>query len=287
MARKAYDSFVAKPSNQGNSNLNARLFRFGGSGRAQLWHVAWRDYVSHPWLGSGPGTYEEQWNQHRSLSIIVRDAHNLYLEQLAEVGPFGLGLLVVALVTPLAAAVRARGARLAGAALAAYVAFLFHASVDWDWEVTAVTLAALLCGIALLASAREDSEPRVLPGAARYPAMAATAALIALAFVGLIGNLALAGSRNAAGSENWRKSAADARRASKWAPWSSDALDLLGQAQLQEGQTRAAAASFRQAVAKDPRRWDLYLDLYSATSGQEAQAAYRRAYQLNPKGNAG
>jgi O-antigen ligase len=287
MVRKAYDSFVAKPGVNVETNLNAHLFRLAGTGRAQLWHVAWRDARAHPWLGSGPGTYEQEWDRHRSLSINARDAHNLYLEQLAEVGPFGLALLVIALATPLALAVRARGAPFAGAALAAYVAFLFHAGIDWDWEIPAVTLSALLCGIALLAYGRQEEEQRAFAPFVRPAAIAAAAALGALAFVGLVGNLALASSRHAAGHKDWSKSAAQARRASDWAPWSSDAADLLGQAQLQQGQTAAAAASFRRAIAKDPRNWQLWLDLYSATSGQEARQAFRRTYQLNPRGDAG
>jgi len=288
MARKAYDSFVSNPGHGSrDTNLNNRLFSFYGNGRPQLWKVAWSDYKRHPWLGSGPGTYEQQWDRHRSLSLNVRDAHNLYLEQLAEVGPFGLALLAIALATPLALAVRARGAPLAGAALAAYVAFLVHAAVDWDWEVTAVPLVALLCGIALLASRRPEREPRALALPSRLTALIATSALVALAFVGLVGNLALASSRHAAGRGDWQKSAAEARRAASWAPWSSDARDLLGQAQLQQGHIAAAAASFRQALGKDPQEWQLWLDLYSATSGREAQHAFRRTYELNPRGDAG
>ena len=288
VVRNAYDSFVAT-SGQGSAdaNLNNRLFSFSGSGRAQLWKVAWSDYKGHPWLGSGPGTYEQQWDRHRSLSGNVRDAHNLYLEQLAEVGPFGLALLVIALATPLALAGRAREAPLAGAALAAYVAFLVHAAVDWDWEVTAVTLAALLCGIALLASRWPEREPRAFGSPLRLTALIATSALAALAFVGLVGNLALASSRHAADRRDWQKSAAEARRAANWAPWSSDAPDLLGQAQLQQGHIAAAAVSFRRALAKDPQEWQLWLDLYSATSGREAQHAFRRTYELNPRGDAG
>jgi O-antigen ligase len=286
MARKAYDSFVAKPG-QGShdTNLNNRLFSFSGNGRADLWKVAWSDYKRHPWLGSGAGTYEQQWDRHRPVSGNVRDAHNLYLEQLAEVGPLGLALLVIALATPLALAVRTRGAPLAGTALAAYVAFLVHAAVDWDWEVTAVTLAGLLCGVALLASCRPEREPRAVGPPARLAGLVATSALGALAFVGLVGNLALSSSRHAAGREDWQKSATEARRAANWAPWSSHAPDLLGQAELQQGHVAAAAASFRRALAKDPLEWRLWLDLYSATSGREAKHAFRRTYELNPKGD--
>jgi hypothetical protein len=286
MARKAYDSFIAKPTFDG-SNLNKRLFSFSGNGRAELWKVAWRDYKAHHWLGAGPGTFEEEWNRQRPTSLKVRDAHNLYVEQLAEVGPVGLGFLLIALAVPLAVGVRARRVPLAGAAFAAYAAFLVHAAIDWDWEVTAVTLCGLLCGIALLTAARREREPLSFALPIRLTAVCATVALAALAFVGLVGNLALASSARAAARGDWHKSAAEARRASDWAPWSSGAFDLLGQAQLHQGRDQAAASSFRRAIAKDPRRWDFWLDLYAATSGQEAALAFRRAYELNPRGDAG
>ena len=287
ITRKAYDSFVANPKFERN-NLNRRLFSFSGNGRAQLWKVAWRDFEAHPWLGSGPGTFEQEWYRHRALDLKVRDAHNLYVEQLAEAGPLGLGLLLAALAVPLAVAPRARGFRLTGAVLGAYVAFLVHAAVDWDWEVTAVTMSALLCGIAVLAAGRRpqrDERSLVLP--LRFTVLAATAALGALAFVGLVGNLALASSTHAAARSDWQKSASQARRASDWAPWSSDAVDLLGQAQLHQGLNGGAAASFRHAIAKDPGRWDFWLDLYAATSGRQAAHAFRQAYTLNPRGDAG
>jgi O-antigen ligase len=287
MARKAYDSFIANP-NLNTNNLNKRLFSLSGNGRAQLWKVAWRDFEAHPWLGSGPGTFEQEWYRHRTLDLKVRDAHSLYLEQLAEVGPLGLALLGVALAVPLVAAPRARRFRYTGAALAAYIAFLIHAAVDWDWEITAVTMSALLCGIAVIASGRRaEVEEHSLRLPLRATAIGATAALGALAFVGLVGNLALASSTRAAARSDWKKSAAQARRSSAWAPWSSDALDLLGQAQLHQDKTMPAAASFRRAIAKDPGRWDFWLDLYAATRGRQAALAFRRAYVLNPRGDAG
>ena len=107
LVRKGYDSFTTT-TNEPTPNLNQRLFSFSGSHRSELWHAAWHDYESHPVLGSGPGTYEEYWNQHRTIQHKVRDAHSLYLEVLAELGPLGLLLLVLALGAPVVAAVRAR-----------------------------------------------------------------------------------------------------------------------------------------------------------------------------------
>ena len=66
----------------------------------------------------------------------------------------GLALLLATLALPLAALPQARRLAFGPAAAGAFVAYLLHAAVDWDWEVPAVTLAALFCAAALLASHR-------------------------------------------------------------------------------------------------------------------------------------
>ena len=48
--------------------------------RAQYWRVAWRVVERHPLLGSGAGTFDEQWLRYRGSGVSVRDAHSLYLE---------------------------------------------------------------------------------------------------------------------------------------------------------------------------------------------------------------
>ena len=133
--------------------LSARSDFYGE--RPSYWRVAWRDYRHNPALGSGAGTYVRAWAGTRTPSgHIALDAHNLYLETLAEVGPVGLTLLAAALALPLLAIRRGGMATVAGAA---YLAFLVHAGVDWDWEMPAVTLAALGCVAALLVAQREDT----------------------------------------------------------------------------------------------------------------------------------
>jgi Flp pilus assembly protein TadD len=139
----------------------------------------------------------------------------------------------------------------------------------------------------LLAAARGESARRPLGPPARFGGVAAAAALGALAFVGLVGNFALSASADAASHHDWKRAAAQARRASDWAPWSSDALDQLGKAQLEQGERAAGVASIRRAIAKDPRHWQLWFDLYNATSGSQAEAAFRRTSQLDPYGAGG
>jgi hypothetical protein len=121
--------------------------------RIDYWHVAWGEWQDHAWLGSGAGTFARFWHQ-EGEPVDVLDAHSLYVETLAELGPVGLVLLVCALGVPILAATRTRRHALTGVAAGAYVAFLVHTGLDWDWEMPAVTLTGLLCGVALLASAR-------------------------------------------------------------------------------------------------------------------------------------
>jgi O-antigen ligase len=163
-------------------------FSLFGENRPHYWHVAWQDYKAHPVLGSGAGTYVDYWLHHRPNQEFVRDAHNLYLESLAELGPLGLGLLAVALAVPLAA-LRGRQNAVVAALAGAYVAFLVHAAVDWDWELPAVTLTGFLCGAAALVGAARP-EPRAL----RLPAR-----LLLLVLVLAVGVFTLVRLKNAGG----------------------------------------------------------------------------------------
>jgi hypothetical protein len=125
--------------------------------RPAYWNVALADASEHVVLGSGAGSFDDYWLEHRPIPAYVRDAHSLYLETAAELGIVGLAFLLVALGTPLAAAVRTRENRIVTTAAAAYVAFLVHAGLDWDWEMPVTTFAGLACGAALLVSARDLS----------------------------------------------------------------------------------------------------------------------------------
>jgi tetratricopeptide (TPR) repeat protein len=279
---RAHDAFVAPPER--TANLEERLFTFTGGYRAELWEEAWDDYRANPVLGSGPGTYVQYWNQHRPIPHIVRDAHNLYLETLAELGPVGLALLLVALGAPLAAAVGARREPLAVGALGAYLAYLVHAGVDWDWELPGITVPALACGVVLLMLRPERSAPTV-PGPRLRVAGATVAVVLAgVAFVGLVGSSAVAASEEAAASSppDYAKAEDEARKARRWARWSSEPWQRLGEAQLGRGEEAAARESFRRAIAEDPNDWFLWFRLAEASSGAEQRRALAEASRLNP-----
>jgi O-antigen ligase len=262
-----------------NGQRSERLLTLSGNFRPQYWHVAWLEYTSHRWLGSGAGTFDLYWDRYRKTSYGVRDAHNLYLETLAELGPIGLLLLVLALASPLLGLRSARRGSLLAAAAGAYVAFLVHAAFDWDWELPAVTIGGLLCGgVLTLANSRE----RILPPATRWAALAALAALGVFAGVTWRGNLATNASTDAAARGHYANAYSEARIATRWLPWDSEPWGLLGEAELARGNSRDARRDFRTAIDKDPHDWSFWFKLASASSGQARREALARAARLNP-----
>jgi O-Antigen ligase len=284
LARHAYAEFKGPPVGitAPGSNLNKRLFSLSGNGRPELWGVALDDYQAHRWRGSGAGTYERYWLAHRARAAKVRDAHGLYIETLAELGPIGLALLVIVLAVPISAAVRARRAPLVPAAAGAYIAFVAHAGVDWDWEMSAVTLTAVLCGGALLAAARAESEISRISTPMRLSIVGVLVAVGTCSFVALVGNARLAASDEAIAKGDGAKAEREARAAKRWAPWSVDPLKALAQAQLVEDDRAAARATLRRAIAKDPRDWDLWYRLALASDGPTFRQAIAAATRLNP-----
>jgi tetratricopeptide (TPR) repeat protein len=284
VVEEAYDSFRAPPPRDPQA-LERRLFTFSGSYRTLLWEEAWDDFSANPIAGSGPGTYEQYWNRHRPNDHIVRDAHSLYLETLAELGLVGFLLLVVALGIPLVAAFGARREPLAVGAVGAYVAYLVHAGVDWDWELTGLTVPALACGVALLALRWPPPTPIVPTSAARIGGAAIAVALAAVALVGLVGSSASRLSEEALASTppDYAKAEDEAKKAERWAPWSSEPWQRLGEAQLAQDDLAAARASFRKAIDKEPTDWQLWFLLAEASTGAEQRRALAEARRLNPR----
>jgi hypothetical protein len=281
MARTAYDNFSHSNNPRKGGDLNTRLFSLWGNGRPQFWKAAWNDFRAHPVAGAGAGTYEQYWARHRPFGNKVRDAHSLYAETLAELGAAGLALLVAALVVPLLAVRRARAHPLGGVALAAYVAFLFHIGVDWDWEMPVVILLGLFCGGALLIAARRD-DVRTMSVRVRAGALAIVVVVSALTLVAIVGNNALAAGADAAEAHRWPDSEADARKAMRWMPWSSDPWQMAGEAQLAQHRLAAARASFHKAISKDRADWELWVDLALASPQPERRRAALVALHLNP-----
>ena len=260
---------------------SARLASLSGNGRGDYWHVALDEVRAHPALGGGAGTWSRWWLLRRPDTNGALDAHELYLETLAELGPIGLVLLIGALVIPLLALRRALRDPLAPALAAAYVALLVHAALDWDWELPGVMLCGLFCGAALVASAGGQSQVRV-----RVVTIATAMAGAAAVFVLQVGNTAQTAASHALDDGRLAAAARDARRADDWQPWSTQPQLLLGESQLAAGDVETAARTFTSLTRRDPGDWELWYQLALATTGATRHDARARAIALNPHGPA-
>jgi O-antigen ligase len=126
------------------------------SPRYEYWKVALRAFGDAPLKGSGAGGFAVDWLRERPVARPARDAHSLEIETLAELGVVG-GALLALLGAGIVLATRRAGRRAPGSVAgpaAALAAYAFHASIDWDWEMPALTLVGVaLAGFLLAASA--------------------------------------------------------------------------------------------------------------------------------------
>jgi hypothetical protein len=125
------------------------------SNRYRYWRVALDVFAEHPFAGRGTGSFRVEWLKRRDVDESVVDAHSLVVETAAELGIVGL-LFLALLIGGVAGA--ARGAYRAApdassGAIAVAAAWMTHSLLDWDWEMPAVTMAAIVCAGALIAVA--------------------------------------------------------------------------------------------------------------------------------------
>jgi O-antigen ligase len=115
----------------------------GGTGRTDIWTVGWRMVQANPVLGVGAGNFQVA-SVHYLIEpgVLLRDdlildnpkvAHNIYLQELAELGIVGGSLFLMIIVMSLACALKA--------------ARRFEELGDRDSEVLARGVFVALCGI--------------------------------------------------------------------------------------------------------------------------------------------
>ena len=151
----AHESSGAAPLSGGAGRLTTLQ-----SNRYGYWSVALRAFAADPVQGAGAGAWSVDWLRFRHVTEGAQDAHSLPLQTLAELGLVGLALLLT-----FAAGVALAGRRalavspLAAGPVAATVVYLAHSPLDWDWQMPAVTLVAIVLMGALLALADPAVEP--------------------------------------------------------------------------------------------------------------------------------
>ncbi len=279
-AHRAYAQFNGANPATPNGDLTSRLFSLSSNGRVDAWHIALDMARAEPLRGLGAGSYEASWLLHRPEPLQLVDAHNVYLETLAELGAVGLALLLLVFLTPLAVLRSRRAEPLAASVAGASVVFLAHGLVDWDWEIPAVTLAGLFCGLAL-AVVRTDGRQVRLP---KLLVLGAVVPLAVLAVFVQLGwsNLAAAQADLAAG--HWQAAERKAKQAHRWQPWSSEPWTARGDARLEAGDYRGARNAYARATKATPGDWHGWYDLALVSRGTERKRAIARAQRLNPIG---
>ena len=283
---RAWDEFRGQSTVAVGEDDPAQRLTAAGGTRQDVWEGALDAFSSEPLGGIGPGTFEYYWSAHATVPEFMRDAHSLYLEQLAELGLPGLLLLLGFVGGGLALAIRARIGMRRPAELAAAVAmcsgaivFCVHAGVDWLWELTAVAgLGLAAIGIMLPARSERDSRRRLA-----IPLRAlAVAACVAAALTQIPGLASTARVREAAGelatgrTSEARQLDDDAVAAQPWAatPYASRAA-----AATRAGDLEAAVSDLRSAIDREPTNWRLWLALAQVQIADGDEADARQSFE--------
>ncbi len=264
LAPRAWHSFTRNSNSATpNTNTTARLATLSGT-RYPVWKAAFKEFMAHPADGTGAGTFEFTWDQRSKTLEFVRDAHNIWLENMSELGLPGLLLIVAVAVAALAVAaearLRARRGVSVGAAtafLAVMLVYLMHASVDWMWESTAVTVLAL-GGVAIVGGRLSGARPRLrMPVRAALFAVAAVAALAQLP--GILSNKDIRRSQAAAQAGDVPAALALARDAVSAEPWSASAHEQEALVLESTGALLGAKRQESEAVSHETSNYVHYL----------------------------
>ncbi|HEV7529987.1 MAG TPA: O-antigen ligase family protein [Solirubrobacteraceae bacterium] len=298
----------------GGSRLTSGL----GSNRYDFYRVAIDEFAAHPLGGIGVDNFQQQYLLHGRSGETPHYPHSVELRTLTETGLLGALLAIVGLAAALWASSRAwltaaarradpLGASVALAALAGFVYWLVHGSVDWFWEFAglgapAFALLGLACALAPAqrspgtardpvvtqpASARPRERRRRVPVAATIAAttLAALAASVSLAAPWLSQTQVHGAARI------WRtaprKAYADLQDAARLNPLSDEPFLVAGTIALRFGDVARADREFSRALARTPG--DAYATLergaIASTRGERTQALklLDRAVRLNPR----
>jgi hypothetical protein len=146
------------------AGANAERLTTATSYRYEYWRIGLRAFVDHPLQGLGAGGFRVRWLKERDIAETVRDTHSIEIEMLAELGLVGLLSLALLVAGALLAGREAlrRDRDVAAGTCAALLVWFLHASIDWDWQMPAVSLPAIAL-VGLLISVAEPPAGRAAP----------------------------------------------------------------------------------------------------------------------------
>lgn len=293
LPQRAIDDFGNTGAISNLDDQRSRLLSASNNGRFEHWRVAIDSFEAHPLLGTGAGTYQLEWAQHRPSSFTVINAHSLYAQVLGELGVVGLLLLLAALgaiVVGLARRARGEDRAVVAAVIAILAAWAVHAGIDWDWEMPAVTWWVFALGGAGIAGAGASATsvaqqpswlqrrtPRLVLGLCCL-LLAVTPALLGLS------QLRLDRASDAFDRGDCETAIDESLAAISVLGTRPQPYALVGLCDVRLGADQLGVQMLERAVARDPDDWEYHygLALAQAAAGQDPRAEARRAKQLNP-----
>ena len=298
----------------------SKVSHFGdvGSGRYDYWRVSLDAFLAHPVGGIGEDNFGDYYLRHRRTNEEPSSTHSIELRLLAQTGFVGFLLFTAFLVLALVLAWRSlRGGgplvrAVAGIALLPLVVWLIHGSIDWFWEMPALSgpslgflgvVGALSAGRPAPPGARPPETPAIVTradgiwaggiraGGIRVPraisVSAGVAALVAAVIVlGLpylsVREVALG---SAAARRDPQAALASYATAAKLNPLSSVPGRLAGVVALGSGRATVAEQRFGQSIHREPGGWFSWLGAGLAASalGRRSLADndFKHAYAIN------
>lgn len=297
---RAWDQFSSSDL-QFPAQPEQHFSQLGGAGRHDFFRVATDAFDEKPVAGTGAGTYQFTWEQHRSIPQPVHDAHSLYLEAFAELGLLG-GLLVLALMgTLLWTGFRAWRTALYpqreryAALFATTLAFAVVAGFDWFWEIADLgAVFFLAAGVLVAARCAQLTAPAgwgTGTGEERRFGLAvaglAVAWITAIALIGpLLVDREIDASQSAAANGDLTGATSHAETARSIEPFAASPYVQLGLIAESEGNYALARQRLTQAIDREDRNWQLYYLRFrveeEAGDRAAAKADLNRARRLNP-----
>jgi hypothetical protein len=287
-----------------------------GSGRYDIWRVSLHAFEAHPIGGLGMDNFADYYIRRGRSGENPSWPHSLEMRLLAMTGIVGFVLFASFMVVAFVAVVvsRRRGlsvsrATAAAAALPAIV-WLIHGSVDWFWEMPALSGPALgfLAIAGSLSAWRPTAEegvdgaasasppashPRRLPTEsrrgiphrrriARLGGCVGVLAFVAAAVVLVFPYLSVREVSIASNIQGRNPSAAlrDLQTAAELNPLDADPERLAGVVALRAGKYRVARKRFEQSLRREPGDWFSWFGAGLAASARGARAVARHDYSV-------
>jgi hypothetical protein len=266
-----------------------------GSGRYDFWRASIDAVAAHPLGGLGQDNFADYYVKRRHTIEEPTWTHSLEMRLLAHTGIIGALLFAAFVIAALAAALfaRRRGPEpvrfAAGATLLPLVVWLIHGSLDWFWEMPALSGAAL--GFLAVAGAlgRSSSDDRALVHVTpRRPTTHALA--VVTGFLCLVAGVVVLGfpylsAREVAAATSIRErnstqALTDLRTAAKLNPLTPLPDRLAGTIALENGQLIVAQQRFREAIDREPGGWFSWLGAGLAASALGNSEQARRDFQV-------